>query len=358
MALPSVVKTYTFDLNNQVAADGGFTPSADGLQPTNDRKQTLLEVKDSLVASGAWSVKLSSDSSTAGAGDNWSTIADLFYRREDLSGVFSWIVLANTTMDVEIYIGLETENGTEGGEWRVIASRPTLSGGSGFTGGTTTARPTASDEQVLADPTFTLGQPGWGHNDPVGRDWVWHTMVSDDDEVTRVLICRDSEVRCWWFVERIQNPVSGMSSPELAMAFRPGTTNSNTAGLATCLHTQYMDGVGPSGSHYVGSSPLLLSDGFINYGPWFYLTGEGFSNDALGQNFAVANQVDGNWDFSPVGLASLTPGFIGRHGEMFDMWWGSEAVNTGDTYPSDSSRQFVQFGDLIFPWDGSVPVIA
>jgi hypothetical protein len=45
-------------------------------------------------------------------------------------------------------------------------------------------------------------------------------------------------------------------------------------------------------------------------------------------------------------------------GLIADLWYGSVTLNTGDTYPNSTARTFVQLGDLVFPWDGSVVVTA
>jgi hypothetical protein len=47
----------------------------------------------------------------------------------------------------------------------------------------------------------------------------------------------------------------------------------------------------------------------------------------------------------------------GRHGEIADLLFGPSSASHGDTYPDDGSRQLVQFGHLVFPWDGSTPSI-
>jgi hypothetical protein len=50
-----------------------------------------------------------------------------------------------------------------------------------------------------------------------------------------------------------------------------------------------------------------------------------------------------------IGIASNTSTASGRHGVVYDLWWGINSYANGDTYPGDASRQFVQLGDLIVP---------
>jgi hypothetical protein len=70
-----------------------------------------------------------------------------------------------------------------------------------------------------------------------------------------------------------------------------------------------------------------------------------------------ANDFDSSWPFFPIGIASTQASHRGRHGTLYDIWWGSSATASADTYPADGSRQFAQLGNIILPWDGSTPLI-
>jgi hypothetical protein len=62
----------------------------------------------------------------------------------------------------------------------------------------------------------------------------------------------------------------------------------------------------------------------------------------------------------PLGLfttASLTVAY-GRDGELFDLWLARADIINGSTYPGDGSRAFLQVGDFVLPWDGSVPSLS
>jgi hypothetical protein len=78
---------------------------------------------------------------------------------------------------------------------------------------------------------------------------------------------------------------------------------------------------------------------------------------ALGVKQNFANDVDGTFPMIPIALASQSGGMRGRIGQLVDAWYGSTIINEGTTYPSDVTRQFVQFGHLILPWDGEVPLM-
>lgn len=60
----------------------------------------------------------------------------------------------------------------------------------------------------------------------------------------------------------------------------------------------------------------------------------------------------------PLSLWSSSPTAKGKYGNVYDLWYGLATAADGDTYPADASRQFVQVGAFVFPWDGSPLVIA
>lgn len=68
------------------------------------------------------------------------------------------------------------------------------------------------------------------------------------------------------------------------------------------------------------------------------------------------NDITAEHPLMPVGLYSNCPDATGRHGYIADLYWGSENYAgvgaAGTSYPSDGSRQWVQFGSLVFPWNG------
>ncbi len=90
------------------------------------------------------------------------------------------------------------------------------------------------------------------------------------------------------------------------------------------------------------------------------MTSEGFGGVNLGSGISIANDFDLSWPFAPVGIASQTSPGRGRHGTIFDLWYGSSGVATGDDYPDTGTlHQFIQLGNLIVPWNSSsVPLIA
>lgn len=92
-----------------------------------------------------------------------------------------------------------------------------------------------------------------------------------------------------------------------------------------------------------------------------YLTqetyGDGTAPKAITED-STANSITSEYPMMPVGVHSNATGFVGRHGYLKDLYWGSEnfKAEIGASYPDDGSRDWVQFGSLIFPWDTGEPV--
>ena len=89
-----------------------------------------------------------------------------------------------------------------------------------------------------------------------------------------------------------------------------------------------------------------------------YLTqetyGQGADPKAISSDTA-ANEITDEYPLMPVGLYSNASGFAGRHGYIPDLYWGSETYKDshGASYPSNGTKEWVQFGSLVFPWDST-----
>lgn len=70
----------------------------------------------------------------------------------------------------------------------------------------------------------------------------------------------------------------------------------------------------------------------------------------------AANDFTGEWPMFPLGYFGVTSGARGRLGTATDLWLGNDGVGNCSAYPNDTSYQFAQYGNLILPWDGTVPV--
>lgn len=319
MSLPTLVKTWQFNVNQAVVAGGSITATLQKL---------MRLIKNTLIGFGTqpWTVISSSDSVSAGAGDKWIADANLVWGNPTRS----WIVLQQTGIAASFQLCIDL-NAAGAGTASII-----ISPGAGFTGGATNARPTATDEKVL------INAAAWGGSSGTNQNYQLHVMQSTDGKCTRVIICAAGIAAMgFWAFEVPVNPPAGWANPSASIALG----NASNVGMATFTNISQ---TAAWWGRYSGTNYVMNA------------TGEAWSGGAILPNGLLVNvdDVDGNWPIFPIGLASTTVGFRGRQGVLPDLYWGSSATNSADTYPNDATRQFATFGNIIVPWNGSVPLLA
>lgn len=309
MSLPTLTKTWQFDVNNAISATGSVEGDVNAL---------FLAIKNAMLAFGssAWTVVSNSNGSATSSSDLWSTAADIVHS----SGAHSWIVLKQTGMcSGNFQICWDFNSAT------AYTGNFIISQNAGFTGGTTTARPTATDEVVILSNTTLV----YITSDVSTR---WSIMQASDGTSTRIFVAHSGAIKSTLLIETPVNAVSGWSNPH-AVLYLP--TSAITSGD---LFSSY------NWKNKIGSTSatgITLVEG----GNSFIAT-----TDTVWGN--IANEITNEWPMYPLGFAVNTTGVRGRHGSFCDMWAGSGAISTGDTYPGDGTNQFVQWSYLIFPWDG------
>lgn len=347
MADPTKDKTWEFDLNNFIIANGSIANGAFA-----SARNRLFSIKEILVNNGAttfttpWVVQESSDSVTADASDNWVTASNLIWRDDDGSAVFSWIVLRQTGISAKFELLItceEDQTGNDGKQIGVWVAQAGFRLADGGTDGTTTARPTATDEREIRDSTSS----GYWGSGPINTAFTsqHHVWMSSDGECTRIAIFIANVVTGYWAFEKPKNPTTGWTDPYFAVI--RGSFNTN---VSHASYAMYFDAAVVLG-RYSGQDTTM------------FFTGEGIFNDAIGEATTAGfttplgcqtqNQLDNTYIASQMGLASQTSTFNGHHGNVFDQWWGILFVQNGRYYPEGGTKAFVQIGDFILPWDGS-----
>ena len=313
MSLPTLVKTYQFNVNNSTAAQGSALA---------DNRQQLINIVNAMTgfANNPWVVDYSCSSTTAGTkGDGvnrWTTQANLVWN--NAGSAHSWIVLKQNgwATGAELLISLSNASGTG----NVLTTK--FSPSSGFTGGSTTADPTATDAvAILTNATWTT----------VGSDlaYRWSVIQSTDGANTIVMGASSGSVAHIWF---FQPPANTPSAFPLAMMISGNATGTGTINNSI---KALVNGVNPT-TWAVGMEGANISANVL------------LPNDTNIGN--IANEVTGNWPMIPLGLWCLSVGARGRQGTLVDLWYGSTSIATGDGYPS-TGNQFVQLGVLIVPWN-------
>jgi hypothetical protein len=326
MALPTLTKTWQFSTNN----------IASGASTLDISRTFHLAVKNAMTgfASSPWAMGYSCNSVTAGTAgdgvDRLTTNANFVWG--NAGAAHSWWVLKQTGIATNHQVLFSCESNSATGASFTIVVSPNA----GFTGGTTTARPTATDEIVIYSSSAWTPTSGTAQI-------RWNLMQSTDGQCTRLITFTGGTAQNQFIFEKPYQPVTGWSNASASWAAHGTQLTYTTLGsLSGALSAR------------IGSTAALLSMSAESL-----ITGVANGGFATNTNFGnIANEVTGEWPMLPLGMISVTNPVRGRTGTFQDLWIGSGAVNLADTYPSGTSRQFVQFGCLIFPWDGSVPVLS
>lgn len=320
MALPTLSKTWQFNVNNVIG-------------PQYDTKQCYdlmwITIKNALKGFGTnpWAVKGSCNSSAAGMDnvDRWSTVSDIVHA----TGAHSWIVLAQTGLGGTMpSICIDMVSATVGTGTIVVSPV------AGFTGGTTTARPTATDEVVMVSNASMVAAVAT----PATFQSVVHVMQDTTGQNTRVIVMSGGTNVLFWAFEKLGDTHANFTN-NYSFTIANGATDAATrTNLYAATKTQFRFGS-------------------ANYAA--YWTDEAYNAIALGNGLnQVPNEISGGWSMGQIGMLSIAAGARGRHGRYPDMYWGSAFHSNGVCFPNDTSRLWAVFGNVIVPWNGTVPVIA
>lgn len=325
MALPTKEKTWLYAVNQAVGS---------GVDPYAANRNYLWTLKETLkgFATNPWTVWGSCDNSNVdngGGTDYWVTQNNLNWNTD--GNAHSWIVLRQTGLGANVYLCIDL-NGAN--SWPGSATFSlTLSQVTFAADGTTTNAPTTTDGINLS------AREHGGNSSTGGWTGYMHVWQSNDGECTRWILNRGGNVYNLTIMDKVKDPFSSWSVP-VAFGQRGDDTNTGRAAFGV----------------WNDSAPLQGRLGGTNFSN--YLTCEGWSS-IIGAELTVADEDTGDWPIMPMGLASATVGFRGYYkGSLYDLWWGATALTTGDTYPDNATKQFVQFDDMIFPWNGTTPLIA
>ena len=311
MALPTLERTWQYNVNQQTPTSGVLA---------TDRSALLYKIKVSLTtfASSPWTVVRSSNAVTAGAADYWASPANITGANSGTA--HSWIVLQ--------------QSGITGGPLQICLDLGsssqdyiyTMMSYAGFTGGTITNRPTATDEQLIWNPAQWFSTSG---------DTVLHVMQSADGRSTRIVYLRASVIRGLWMFE------------DLADSLLPNR--------GVC---SFVGGGAPAISTYLSNANFWGRFGAI---PFTAFVGtEVYKNvTAAEANSGAVSDITQAYPITPLSLHSETASAKGRLGRIVDLWFGSPSLALGSTYPvSPADKEFIHVTPFVMPWNGSTPILA
>lgn len=333
MAAPTIVKSYGVRANQRMTSNGNNL--LNGLNVAYIIKESLKSttwganaavVKGSSIAGG-------SSYSVGGASpvDYWTSPQLSGYNAGVNPFKSTWIVLQFPATGAQILMGVC--GNTSSLAWATFKYSP----GGLYTGGSTSALPTASDEINFIDafgPGGTL--PANNPYNPTlsaTADYLVHQVQSTDGKEIAIYTASQGVTRAMISIRTLTNALAGWATNSFIF-YNPNNTGFSTLSSATSIYTRI------SGT---------------NYG--LYPTGEIFGSTSI-TAANIADEDTGTFPAAPIGVMSLTSPKRGRKGAIADAWWVSTG-GEGATYPIDGSKQFVQFGDLLVPWDGTtVPQMA
>ena len=292
----------------------------------------FINIKNALksFALNPWVVKGSSNSIVAAMDgvDRWAVVGDLVATAG--AGARSWIVLRNAAA-AELLVHLHPIASAEGQQYHLL-----FSAAAGFTGGTTTARPTAADETAADGSNVWYWTGGAG---AVNRGQFLHSF---DGRETRALFSGSGGVGYLgaWLIGEVANAHASFTKRAYCVFDTFISVNGSlyeveTNGRGVMIATP---SAGRRGKVVIESSYTAAPPGGVN------------------EHQSVVNEISLEYQMVPLWLATgTTPwAFAGR---IKDVWAGPRALAVGTTYPNSAAREFAQFGSLIVPWDGSVPVV-
>lgn len=288
--------------------------------------QLLRSIKNSLIgfASNPWTIKGSGNGTVFGMDgvDRWVTDADVVFPA-NTGGTLprSWMVLKQINgFGSNFDLLIATGQSNNAGFYAAISF-------SGFTGGSATALPTATQQSILFD--------GSGFTSNTTNKKILHVTQNDLGMITRVFVYDTvlaTMVSCWIF-EQIKNPVMNWTTPYLF----------NIHGSLTGGCASWDNFSGPTFCKSYHNSSIY------NIGMTFETCS---GSNLLRKNFNPFTQ---KYDCTKIGVASIDVGFRGYHGIMYDMYWGiSSALEVPKTYYNET---YAQFGEIIVPWNNSSMVI-
>lgn len=276
----------------------------------------------------------SCNGSTTSSSDTWSTPSDIVfnsggsahsYQQYSFPGMFGLQCLVTCDNPNKDFLHVQ---------WSLA----------GFTGGTTTANPTATD--VMDD--FVAGIWLAGLANP-NSQYRMHMALTDDGQQFRCVFHRNNIVMASFLAGRMADPRSGWTNP---VVFRMNTNAGSIVSTAVQETETFTNNAGFWRGYNPSGSPIT----FLTIAPNVAQSGVLFT-----RRYDAANDADSAFDGVPVQLWSdSTP--KGAMGQIQDFYLTQRAAVDGDTgqkSPNTPLLDWMVAGDTLFPWNlTDTPLVA
>lgn len=297
----------------------------------------LRTIKDTLCgfAKNPWRVISSSNSTVAGSGDNWVSDADAGHS-VTASGARSWIVLQNAS-GMQICFDYINHGTGDVGEFR-------MSPRGLFTGGTVSARPTATDELPEVGAPTVLGSP------PYQKQWtlfstakilhIWHTTDGLQSMIVGYQGTTGSPdfgaLETFWILGQAEQKHPAWGMPHVMFI--------GTAGNATNPNNLFNLNDWIIAEDTQGKYQLLstTAEAYYDGSNYQVITSQGI------------NQISNTYPEEPLSLWSgKYKCEVGKWPvDVYPTTTDTGSYITGSFIPGDGSKKFVKVNGLLIPWDG------
>lgn len=286
-------------------------------------KRQFIIIKDRLKAfANGVTCKGSSDASSAGM-DGSDRLTDYTKVTASASN-HSWIVL-EWVGGMQVCFDFSVANAYQ--------MTITMSPAAGFTGGSISARPTATDQVTI------LSAANWTINGSVSL--MLHILHSADGKSTRLFMSRKGGVANVWIFGDVADAASSWTTPKIGYV-DSASTYDVTAYSRLFSTTARIVARGPSGSMslFVSQPSIRITSSSLTNGSMIA--------DAVTHQ-AVSHYLTGGWPIGQMGLWSTTSGMKGKMGRLSDVWLSSPALPGGHVLESGDVR-IAKLGDIVVPW--------
>jgi hypothetical protein len=334
------------------------TPASYGL--------ALYQMISTMLAAG-WTMVMSSDGTTSGAGVHVTSGSS---GAGGLANTGAWVVMQQPAGNVAPYAGtrqimLQVSN-TTGNAIRCVYSRA-----AGFTGGTATQSPTATDERFVAgggtpaSPTYYT----WSNGSPPAMRFE---CMADDGTagskmpfaVYAVDFATGGGISHGGFLfDPVSNYETGDSDPYVLMWGQNGGAWVNTSDFAASSGGPVTDATkegNSSGYAKCWNNPSALNSlPAVFYSTQGLVPAEGSTQTAvanMGTSPTTGNDINVPVIWARCGNRGGTTGWKGV--SMMCRYRGANrSSGTTISVSGAGAKDFIVVADLVLPWDGSAPVV-
>jgi hypothetical protein len=274
-----------------------------------------------------------------GAADHWPDAASVRWKEGD--GKFGWVVLKNTNMHsggngFQVLLALTRD--------RTLTYYMTMAVSleAGFTDGTETTRPTATDEVIVYNDEAWYSTAGAGYSQcPMSLN-IWY---ANDGTSFRVFGCGVAAEETYrtlnpWMFEKLVDAPTWLDKPVAfgAMWWRRtsmvGDPPASFRRMFFCC------------DDLVAIQAMMSVEGIYGLGP-------------LTQHAACqVSDMGGSWPVFPVSVISIYPSVPGYIGKLVDFWAVPDALASGDYMPGDGSMAMAVVQDVLQGNDGTAVMIS